>query len=105
MNQHTPPPYRAVLPGFNKHLWCRFIEDKDGNLIALVRYANPKQSENEAIATAEFLTLAANNHAPLVEELKKALGYIETPGDFSDKERKYLVEDIVTALRNAGGLE
>lgn len=70
MSAHTPPPYRAVMPGFNKHLWCRFIEDKDGNLIAMVRYANPVQSENEAIATADFLAHAATNHAPLVEAVK-----------------------------------
>lgn len=73
MSKHTPPPWRAVLPGFNKHLWCRFIEDKDGNLIARINYANPVQSENEAIANADFIALAVNNHAALMAALQKMM--------------------------------
>lgn len=69
MTQHTPTPWRAVLPGFNKHIWSRFIVDKDGHLIARINYANPVQSETEAIANADFIALAVNNHAGLVASL------------------------------------
>lgn len=52
----------------------------------------------KARANAEHLLHTARSFAPLVRMLEKALGHLETPGDFDPSETRWLIEDLTAVL-------
>ena len=56
--KHTSGPWETVKPKFLDPNCTRHIEDANGHLIARINFANPVQSENEAIANARLIALA-----------------------------------------------
>ena len=89
MTQHTPTPWSYD----GRDIWAT----NSGNAVNVARLLTPKLAE----ANAAFIVKAVNSHAALVEALKAAQSYIETPGDLSRPEVTFLQEDIEIALKLA----
>ncbi len=99
--RHTPGPYYSKVPGFNRHLWTRFIEDAYGNLIARINFANSVQSENEALATADLLAAAPTMYDALDDAPVHRLG--EQLGDFMERYKEWYRTSRKEAIDKAEG--
>lgn len=97
--QHTPGPFKSVIPGFNKHIWARFIEDQRGNLIARINFANPVQSETEAIANGDLLA-ASPDLLKACEAMNFAFGYGSSA---TFDQRRQAIEATEKAIAKARG--
>ena len=93
---YTTPPWRSVKPLWHSPSYVRFIVDANDNLIARVDFANPKQSENEAIANSEVMAAAP-------KLLEAAMRVVELSDRFSLSYSTYDMAVAIGALKFAVG--
>jgi hypothetical protein len=70
-SQHTPTPWELYGEQIGTCLRPGMFDPKGTNVVAEVQFYHP-----QAVASAEFIIRAANNHNDLVSALSEALGRI-----------------------------
>lgn len=78
--KHTPGTWKVVQPIFYNPNSIRHIVDAENRLIARVDFANPVQSQNEAIANAVLISQAPSMFPMLSEVLREVEGFEKRTG-------------------------
>ena len=96
---HTPTPWRAYNATNGRILkhW-RIQRDDAKQDIALISLDVPADAREQ---TAAHIVRCVNSHEAMLDMLKTALAYIETPGDLNDGERACLIEDLNDTIKAA----
>lgn len=85
---HTQGHWKAEKPSFFDPNCCRHVVDSAGHLVARINFANPIQSENEAIANADLIAIAPE----MLDALKKAEAVLAQLQDNPDKAKEIIVQ-------------